>query len=84
MKTRKSFIVLGIVALCALLFPVWAAAGGQGEAADYPTKKITYIIPFNPGGQSDITAQFQRKPLKEVLGVDIILKHMPGAGGAVA
>lgn len=84
MKTRKSYIVLGIVALCALLFPAFAAAGGQGEAADYPTKKITYIIPFNPGGQSDITAQFQRKPLKEALGVDIILKHMPGAGGAVA
>jgi tripartite-type tricarboxylate transporter receptor subunit TctC len=84
MRTKKIYTVLGIIALCALLFPVWAAAGGQGEAADYPTKKITYIIPFNPGGQSDITAQFQRKPLKEALGVDIIIKHMPGAGGAVA
>lgn len=59
-------------------------AGGAGEAKDYPTKKITYIVPFNPGGQSDVTAQYQRKPLQDVLGVDIIIKHMPGAGGAVA
>jgi len=76
--------------LCAvtilLLFGTTGAlfAGGSGETDGYPTKKITYVIPFNPGGQSDITAQYQREPLRAALGVDILIKHMPGAGGAVA
>jgi len=51
---------------------------------NYPRKSITYIIPFNPGGQSDITAQYQKEDLRKVLDVNIIIKHMPGAGGAVA
>ena len=54
---------------------VWVGAVG---AADYPTKRLTYIICFNPGGESDITARFQEQPLKKVLGVDIAI--VIGAG----
>lgn len=79
---KVAAFTLGLVLLFGLAGVVFA--GGAGEAEDFPTKKITYIVPFNPGGQSDVTAQYQRKPLQDVLGVDIIIKHMPGAGGAVA
>ncbi len=72
-----SFLVLGGV------FQGFAAGEGEEEEA-YPSRNIDYIIPFNPGGQSDITAQYQKSDLEDVLGVNVLIKHMPGAGGAVA
>jgi tripartite-type tricarboxylate transporter receptor subunit TctC len=59
-------------------------AAGERQEEVYPSRNIEYVIPFNPGGQSDITAQYQKSDLEEVLGVNVLIKHMPGAGGAVA
>ncbi|RKX83104.1 MAG: tripartite tricarboxylate transporter substrate binding protein, partial [Spirochaetes bacterium] len=77
---KRIIIILTLVALVAAL----AFTKGSSETAKYPSRSITYIIPFNPGGQSDITAQYQKDDLEKVLGVNVIIKHLPGAGGAVA
>ena len=71
-----------ILALLTVGVTVYAA--GQAETADYPTRAISYVIPFNPGGQSDVTAQYQKQYLEEALGVDVVVRHQPGAGGALA
>jgi tripartite-type tricarboxylate transporter receptor subunit TctC len=73
-----------LLAVILLLSSSLAFARSPGEAGDYPSKQVTYIIPFDPGGQSDITAQYQKADLEEALGVNVLIKHMPGAGGAVA
>ena len=52
--------------------------------AEFPEKPITYTIPFNPGGESDITARLQEPELEKYLGVDVNVTHKPGGGGAVA
>ncbi|HBX43288.1 MAG TPA: C4-dicarboxylate ABC transporter substrate-binding protein [Deltaproteobacteria bacterium] len=52
--------------------------------AEYPDRPITYIISFNPGGESDITARLQEPFLEEILGVAVNVNHKPGGGGAVA
>lgn len=52
--------------------------------AEYPDKPITYTIPFNPGGESDITARLQEPNLEKDLGVTVNVTHKPGGGGAVA
>jgi tripartite-type tricarboxylate transporter receptor subunit TctC len=52
--------------------------------AEYPDRPITYIISFNPGGESDITARLQEPVLEEILGVAVNVTHKPGGGGAVA
>ncbi|MFY0990072.1 Bug family tripartite tricarboxylate transporter substrate binding protein [Halomonas sp. C05BenzN] len=57
------------------------AAGAQ---ADYPSGAIDYVIPFDPGGESDVTARFQEPILEEILGVNVNVVHRPGGGGAVA
>lgn len=58
---------------------------GAGIAvAGYPDRPITYIISFNPGGESDITARLQEPVLEEILKVDVNVTHKPGGGGAVA
>jgi tripartite-type tricarboxylate transporter receptor subunit TctC len=53
-------------------------------APDFPKGPITYIIPFNPGGQSDVEARMQQPYLEKILGVPIVVNYMPGAGGALA
>ena len=58
---------------------------GAGIAfAEFPDRPITYTIPFNPGGESDITARLQEPHLEEALGVAVNVTHKPGGGGAVA
>ena len=73
-------IGVGVIALVATLALVGVAAAGT---ADFPNKRITYNICFNPGGESDITARFQEQPLKKVLGVDIAINYKIGGGGAL-
>jgi tripartite-type tricarboxylate transporter receptor subunit TctC len=72
--------IRGFVALVALvLFPTMIFA-----ASDFPKGPITYIIPFNPGGQSDVEARMQQPYLEKILGVPIVINYMPGAGGGLA
>lgn len=79
MNTRVTLLVASLLILSTVLF-----AAGQGEDSEYPSRPISYVIPFNPGGQSDVTAQYQKPYLEELLGVDIVVRHQPGAGGALA
>ncbi|MBN2033811.1 MAG: tripartite tricarboxylate transporter substrate binding protein [Deltaproteobacteria bacterium] len=52
--------------------------------AKFPEKPISYIIAFNPGGESDITARLQESHLQKILGVPVAVSHKTGGGGAVA
>lgn len=72
------------IGLIVLVFVVSLAWVGAANAADkFPSKRITYNICFNPGGESDITARFQEQPLKKVLGQDISINYKIGGGGAL-
>lgn len=52
-------------------------------AKDYPTKQVNYVVPFGPGGESDITARHQQSFFKKLTGEDLIISYKPGGGGAV-
>ncbi|SDJ75474.1 tripartite tricarboxylate transporter substrate binding protein [Aliiruegeria lutimaris] len=54
------------------------------SAEDFPTKPMTYIIPFNAGGESDISARFQQSEWEAVTGQQVVIQYQPGAGGAQA
>jgi tripartite-type tricarboxylate transporter receptor subunit TctC len=74
----KSLVVLlSVMAVAICLAPVAAQA-------EYPEKPISYIISFNPGGESDVTARLQESQLEKFLGVPVNVTHKPGGGGAVA
>ena len=53
-------------------------------AQDYPTKPVTYIIPFNAGGESDIAARLQQPVFEEITGQPMVIQYLEGAGGAQA
>jgi tripartite-type tricarboxylate transporter receptor subunit TctC len=60
------------------------AALAGSPALAYPDGPVNYIIPFNAGGESDITARYQQRYFKDLTGQDLIVQYLPGAGGAQA
>lgn len=61
-----------------------AVALSGAAALAYPDGPVTYIIPFNAGGESDVTARYQQPHFKKLTGQDMIVQYLPGAGGAQA
>ena len=57
---------------------LWA---GLASAQTYPSKPIRYIVPFPPGGSSDLIARAIAPMMSEKLGQPIIIENRPGAGG---
>ncbi|HKA74735.1 MAG TPA: tripartite tricarboxylate transporter substrate binding protein [Xanthobacteraceae bacterium] len=53
-------------------------------AADYPTKPITLIIGFAPGGPSDVLARILTRKMEEVVKQPFVIENRPGAGGSIA
>jgi tripartite-type tricarboxylate transporter receptor subunit TctC len=79
MKLRhKSFNALAILAACAL-----ATAAAPVCSQQYPTKVVRVIVPFAPGGGSDITARQFSQKLSEALGQQFIVDNRGGAGGII-
>lgn len=55
----------------------------MGQAQAFPDKPVSYVIPFGPGGESDITARHQQPFFKKLFGEDLVISYKPGGGGAV-
>lgn len=53
------------------------------KASDYPTKPITIVVPYNPGGGVDTSTRMIQPFLQEALGQPIIVENRPGGGMAV-
>lgn len=53
-------------------------------AQDYPTRPITLIVGFAPGGNIDVTARTVATAMAKVLGQPVVVENRPGAGGIVA
>jgi len=56
-------------------------AAGSAYAQGYPAKPIRFILPFPPGGPSDLLGRPLGQKLGEQLGVAVVVENRPGAGG---
>jgi len=54
------------------------------RAADYPTRPVTLVVAFTPGGPSDVLARILGKKLEQILGQPFVIDNRPGAGGNIA
>src|SRR5690606_25444337 len=50
---------------------------------DFPTRPITLIIPFTPGGGTDIMGRMMAEKLGQSLGKPVVVSNKPGAGGTI-
>ena len=69
-----------------LIAPVAAAlllASAGAQAATYPEKTVRLVVPYAPGGASDILARVLAQKLTESLGQQIMVDNKPGAGGSI-
>jgi tripartite-type tricarboxylate transporter receptor subunit TctC len=69
-----SFALMGIAA---------AAAGPAQSQSAFPTKPLTLIVPYPPGGGTDALARVIGPRLSEVLGQSVVIDNRPGAGGSL-
>jgi tripartite-type tricarboxylate transporter receptor subunit TctC len=81
---HPSSITLAAVAGCLLWSIGPHALGAQAGAAQaYPTKPVRFIVPFVPGGGTDLTARTIAKQLTEKWNQQFIVDNRPGAAGAI-
>ena len=71
---------LSTLAACTLaLAPAWSLA----QQPAYPTKPIKLVVPFTPGGSTDILARTIGQQLSQAWGQSVVIENVPGAGGSI-
>jgi tripartite-type tricarboxylate transporter receptor subunit TctC len=74
----RRFVILGLLAACAAL----PAAGAQAQQT-WPTRPIHMIVPFPPGGGTDILARLVGSKLGELEKWTVVAENRAGAGGTI-
>ncbi len=71
---RKGLVTLSGALLLAL---------GGTASADYPERSIGMMIPFSAGGGTDVPGRFFAAEMEKILGTDIVVSNVTGAGGTI-
>jgi tripartite-type tricarboxylate transporter receptor subunit TctC len=79
MLNRRRFVGLTAAAIAAPPILSSRAAG-----VEWPVRPVRIVVPFTPGGSTDITARLIGNRLQEVWGQSVVIENKPGAGGNIA
>lgn len=75
MRTGLRFLTAAMAAL---------TIGGAAQAQGFPSKSISFIVPFAAGGPADLVAREVAKLMSEDIGKPVVVENQPGGSGVVA
>jgi tripartite-type tricarboxylate transporter receptor subunit TctC len=82
--TKLSRRTLLAVALPAMTAKLAVAQNAVPDAADYPNRPVTFVVPFAPAGSTDILARLLGQKLEQQFGKPFVVENRPGAGTILA
>jgi len=68
--------------IVAIALAMLAVTGAQAQT--YPSRSITLVVPFPPGGSTDVAARIIAEKMRPILGQPVIIENVGGAGGSIA
>ncbi len=82
---RRSTLIASLLVCAGALAPglAFAQAPATAPAGSFPTRAITMIVPFPPGGLADIVARPVAEALSRELGQPVVIENKAGAGGGI-
>jgi tripartite-type tricarboxylate transporter receptor subunit TctC len=81
-NTAGTLAVLGgasLLGAATLTRPAWA----QEDVASYPSRRVRLVVPFTPGGTTDITARVIGEKLQQKWGQPVVIENRPGGGATI-
>ncbi|HTL63381.1 MAG TPA: tripartite tricarboxylate transporter substrate-binding protein [Pseudolabrys sp.] len=72
---RKVFVAIALVVFAGI---------ASAQAQNYPSRQITLIVPFPPGGSTDVAARILAEHMRARLGQPVVIENVGGAGGSIA
>lgn len=72
-----------LVASVILLTANLGFAQSSATSSTYPNKPIKFVVPYPPGGGTDVIARIVQEPLSQELGAQIVIDNRGGAGGSI-
>ena len=73
-----------VIAIALAPIALFLAASAPVHAQEFPTRPITLIVPFPPGGSTDVAGRILAQRMGEALGQTVIVENIGGAGGSIA
>jgi tripartite-type tricarboxylate transporter receptor subunit TctC len=80
---RRLYGFLRVMLAVGMAFVAGLGVSAFAQDKPYPTKSLTYLVTFDPGGQSDREARRQQPILEKILGQKVIVDYKVGGGGAL-
>ena len=69
--------------IIAIALTAFAGIAGA-QAQTYPSRQITIVVPFPPGGSTDVAGRIMAEKMRPLLGQPVIIENVGGAGGSIA
>jgi len=82
MKNKKSLIAVVAIVVVALIAGV-AYQQFANKTDKYPSRDINMVVPYNPGGSTDLTGRAVGDAMGKSMGTNIVVTNTPGSGGSI-
>ncbi len=83
MTTRKFWLSAAQIASVLAAFALSFAAPAQAQAGGYPDKPVRFVVPYPPGGGTDVIARIVQERFQATLGQPILIENRGGAAGSI-